>query len=118
MDFLLIFILQILGISLHVLQKCVELDKKFHDDSLGEVFKTFWQNDRITLLISLVVLTLNEVTHFITARYSTFAETMENYYLWSFVVAFVLGYAGQRVIYRYLGKAEEFLNKKVENKLQ
>jgi hypothetical protein len=118
MDFALIAILQLFGIALHGFQKLIELDAKSPDDSKWDVFKLMWKNDGFSFGVSFVVLGLNEVTHFIVARYSTFAETFENYYLWSFLVAFVLGYAGQRVIYKYLGRAEEFLNKKVENKLQ
>lgn len=118
MDFLLIAVLQLIGIALHGFQKLIELDAKSPDDSTMDVFKIMWRNDRFSFGVSFAVLALNEVTHFIIARYSTFAETMENYYLWSFLVAFVLGYAGQRVIYKYLGKAEEFITKKVENKLQ
>lgn len=118
MDFFIIAVLQIIGIALHGFQKLIELDAKSPDDSTADVFRLMWKNDRFSFGVSFIVLALNEVTHFIIARYSTFAETMEHYYLWSFLVAFVLGYAGQRVIYKYLGKAEEFLNKKVDNKLQ
>jgi hypothetical protein len=34
-----------------------------------------------------------------------------------FGAAFVIGYAGQRLVYKYLGSAEKFLDKKVGDKL-
>jgi hypothetical protein len=116
MEYFLIFILQVIGCGLHVAQKVLELDKKFHDDSLETVLKEFLKTDRVTLIISALVLALNIVVHYIVGEYSDFDE-IEYYDLYSFGLAFVLGYAGQRLIYKYLGKAEEALNKKVESKL-
>ena len=40
-----------------------------------------------------------------------------NFHLWMFGAAFVIGYAGQRLVYKYLGSAEKFLDKKVGDKL-
>lgn len=117
MEYLLIVILQFIGCGLHVAQKVFELDKKFADDSLADVFNEFLKSDRVTLIVSGLVLLLNIVVHYIIDAYTDFSN-IEYYDLYSFAVAFVLGYAGQRLIYKYLGKAEEVLNKKVESRLQ
>jgi ABC-type Fe3+ transport system permease subunit len=117
MEYALIIILQLLGIGFHVGQKVHELDKKFENDTLQQVFNQFWNSDRVTVFISGLVLLLNLVVHYIIEEYAAGIRSIENYDLYSFGVALVLGYAGQRLIYKYLGKAEEVLNKKVEEKL-
>lgn len=116
-EYLLIIALELAGISLHVLQKVLELDKKSPDDSLSEVFGLFWKSDRITVFISFVVLFLNVIGHYIIEEYGPEAITNHEYYdLTSFAVALILGYAGQRLIYKWLGKAEAKLeNNKILN---
>lgn len=117
MEYILIIILQLIGCGLHVAQKVSELDKKFADDTLQDVFNEFLKSDRVTLIISALVLVLNLVSHYIVNVYTNYG-TLENYDLYSFIAAFILGYAGQRLVYKYLGKAEEALTRKVESKLQ
>lgn len=117
MEYLLIIILQLLGVGFHVGQKVKELDAKFSDDSLSDVMKEFWKQDRITLFLSVFVLASNLVAHFIVENYAPGIRAIDSYALYSFALAFVLGYAGQRLIYKSLGKAEEALNKKIDNKI-
>lgn len=118
MEYLLIIALQFIGIGLHVAQKVMELDKKFEDDSFGDVLNAFWKQDKFTLLVSLLVLALNLLTHFILAAYSDIPASLDNYLLYSFGISLVLGYAGQRLIYKGLGKAEEALTKRVEERVK
>lgn len=118
MEYLIISILQLIGISLHVLQKVLELDKKFENDTLGSVFAMFWKTDRVTLIISFVILCLNLVVHYIIEDYAPQLREIDNWVLYGFGLALLLGYAGQRLVYKYLGKAEEVLNKKIDAKLQ
>lgn len=117
MDYILIIILQFVGIGLHVAQKCLELDKVCPNDTLGDVFSMFWKRDKITLFISGFVLILNLAAHYIVEVYTPEVTVMKYYPLYSFGIALVFGYAGQRVIYKYLGSAEKFLDTKIENKL-
>lgn len=118
MEYLIIFILQFIGIGLHVAQKVREIDKRSLTDTPREVLAIFFQEDWITLFISGLVLVLNLVAHFILENYSTLPATVEYFDLYGFGIAFVLGYAGQRLIYKYLGTAEEMLTKRVNDKLQ
>lgn len=114
MEYILIIILQLIGIGLHVMQKVLALDKLSPDDSLGDVFKLFWKADRITVFISGLVLALNLVAHFIVREYGPDSITEWEYYdMFSFGVALLLGYIGQRKIYDWLGKAESALDRKV-----
>jgi uncharacterized membrane protein len=117
MEYLLIIALQVIGIALHIMQKIGELDDKHPDKPLSEIRVIFWREDYNTVIVSGLVLFLNLIVHFIIASYSTL-PTIDHYHLYAFGTAFVLGYAGQRLIYRYLGTAEKYLGKKVENKLQ
>ena len=114
MEYLLVIILQLLGIGFHVGQKILAIDARYPDDSLSDVFKIFMKEDKITLFISGLVLILNVVGIYITEYYTDFEEKFEYFHLTSFGVALVMGYAGQRLIYKYLGKAEEVLNKKAD----
>jgi len=112
--YLIITILQVIGIGLNVLQKVLALDKLAPDDSLKDVFVLFWKNDRITVLISGFVLALNLVAHYVIGEYGPESITGYEYYdLISFGIALLLGYIGQRKIYEWLGKAEQAIDKKM-----
>jgi len=114
MEYALIILLQAIGICLHVGPKIKELDKKFPDDTLGEVITEFWKADKITIFLSIVIIVLNLTVHFIIDEYTTLPEDVKYYPLWAFAIAILLGYAGQRLVYTYLGKAEQALIKKAE----
>jgi len=117
MEYVLIVVLQLLGIGFYVGQKVMELDKLTPDDSLPQVFAMFWKTDRITMMISALVLLLHLVGHYIAEDYTDYPSTVENYSLWSFGIAFVLGYAGQFLIYLALGKAVGKAKRVLEEKL-
>ena len=127
MEYLLIIILQAIGCGFNVTQKVLELDKKFPDDSLKDVFDTFLKSDRVTLIASGLVLVLNLVTHFIIDNYAPevrdtkiiipIVDIAVSYIIASFVIALVLGYAGQWLIYKWLGRAADVLSKKAEDKI-
>lgn len=124
MDYALIFILELIGIGLYVGQIVIELDKKSPDDSKLDVLKLFWKLDGFTLFISVIILVANEVFHLIMETYGqkaiAYVDSLPflNYHLVSFLIAFGLGYFGQRKVYQWLGKAEVFIDKKIEAKLQ
>jgi hypothetical protein len=117
-EYILIIILQLIGVGFHVMQKIGTLGDKFPEKNPSEVWGIFFQEDWNTLIVSLLVLSLNITAHYIVTIYSTVQVTVPYYDLYSFGAALVLGYAGQRVIYKYLGTAEKLLNKKVDNQLQ
>lgn len=118
MEYALIFVLQLLGIGFHVGQKVLELDKLKPDDSLADVFKLFWKEDKITTFISGLILILNEVLYLILLDYGPDSLVKYEYFdLIFFALSLVLGYSGQRIIYGALGKAVSFAEKKVSDKL-
>jgi len=118
MEYIIIIILQLLGIGFHVGQKVLELDKLSPDDSLGDVFKLFWKTDKITILISGLILIMFVIGHYVVHNYTP--KTIASYEyldLITFVAALVFGYGGQGIIYRALGKSIDFANKKIDEKL-
>lgn len=100
------------------MQKIIGLGNTNPTKTIREIIAIFVSEDWDTLIVSALVLLLNLVAHFIIAAYTTLPNTVEYYPLYSFGAALVLGYAGQRLIYKYLGSAEKFLDKKVDAKLQ
>lgn len=117
LEFVFIFSLQLAGISLHCMQKIKDLDNKFPDMSTNEIVSTFWENDKFTLWISGIVLWINILAHLIIHLYTPDVILMiPHFILWAFLVAFVLGYAGQRLVYKFLGTAESVINKQIEVK--
>jgi hypothetical protein len=115
MEYFLIFSLQLIGIGFHVAQKIKALDAKFPEMSIREIFNTFLDQDWVTLFISALIIVLDLMVHFILDRYTPDLIKGINYYvLYAFGIALVLGYAGQRLIYKYLGKAEEILDQQAD----
>lgn len=114
MEYLIICVLQVIGIGLNAAKKMFELDKKFEDDTMNDVINMFLREDRVTLVISGLILALNLVAHYIIEMYTTLPITISYYPLYAFGIAFVLGYAGQGIVYKYLGKAEQALMKKAD----
>jgi hypothetical protein len=114
MEYFLIIFLEVLGIGFKVGLTLWELDKLKPDDTLSDVFKDFWNKDRVTVFISALVLVLNVVVHFIIANYApSLTAEIEYYNLWAFGAAFVLGYAGQWLLYKALGKAVKMAETKL-----
>jgi hypothetical protein len=119
MDYLLIFVLQLLGIGFHVMQKIMKIGDSFPEKTRKEIFDTFFKEDWDTLCVSALVLVLDELTYFIIDRYTPDFRSSINYYvLYAFGLAFVLGYSGQRLAYKWLGSAEKVLDSKFDNKFK
>lgn len=119
MEYLLIITLQLLGIGFHVMQKVIDIDKLLPDDSLAEVFAKFWKTDRVTVIISGLVLALCLVVHYVVEVYWP-TVTQSIYYgvpyaIWTFGLALVLGYSGQFFIYKLFGKLEKISSDKIDN---
>lgn len=118
MEYLLIIILQVIGVGLHVSQKVIKIGNENKQMTRNGIITVFWNEDWDSLFASFFILLLNLVAHYIVGEYAPANITEYEYYMIiSFGLALLFGYAGQRIVYSYLGKAEEFLNKKVENKL-
>lgn len=118
MEYALILLFQLVGIGFHVLQKVMELDKLAPDDTLTDVFKLFWKSDRVTTLVSGLIMFGCLIAYFAVEHYApTLLEKYQYHQLYAFGISLVLGYAGQSLIYKWLGTAQSFLEKKANDKL-
>lgn len=117
MEYALIFALQIIGIGLNVMQNLMLLGTKFPDEEPLMIIHIFWKQDWDSLGVSAFVLMLDLTVHFAFSYFKAPFITGEYYIFISLGIALVLGYAGQRMVYKYLGSAEKFLDKKVGDQL-
>ncbi len=118
LEFVLIFVLQFIGIRFHVLQKISALGDLHPEKSREEIKCIFDKEDWDTLQVSYTVLALTLVIHLVILVYAPSIRTYTWYHLGSFGVSLVLGYGGQRMIYKYLGSAEKFMDRNIESKLK
>lgn len=119
MMYLLIVFFQLLGIGFHVMQKIVTLGDKFPIKKMREVFAIFWQEDWDTLMISTLIILLDIGAHYVVFDYLHIPLPTDWYWqVAPFVLALVLGYAGQRLIYKWFGTAEQFLDKQVTGRFE
>ena len=119
MEYVLILACNVLGILFHVGAKIMELDKLSPDDTLGDVFRLFWKSDKVTIFISCVILAFNLLLHFILHGYAPKSIVEWEYFdLSYFALSIILGYQGQRLVYGALGKAVDFAEKKINDKLK
>lgn len=128
MEYLLIILLQLLGIGFHVMQKIIKFGDQYPEMDRGKIFDIFMKEDWDTLIVSILVLVTHITLHF-TANYldpdlmnTSFAFPALggftiSYVLVSLVLALFMGYFGQRVAYKIFGTAEKYIDKKIENKL-
>lgn len=125
MEYFLALILQILGVSFHVMQKIISLGDSHKDKTRAEIFSIFLSEDWDTLGVSALVLITTLVFHFSANYY--FTESMNKIVkvpltslevpivILILIASFVIGYAGQRLVYKWLGSAEKYLNDKVKD---
>lgn len=118
MEYLIVTALQLLGVGFHVGQKLVQLDGTHPDDSFSDVWNAFWKADRITVLISGLILLTHLIAHYVVETYTDLFLNDNWNRLIDFGIALILGYGGQSLFYKLLGRAEQFLGQKVENKLK
>lgn len=118
MIYFLITFFQLLGISFHVMQKVVSLGDKFPTETVKEIFAAFWKEDWDTLTISVLVLLLYLGAVYTVLDYLGIKLPTDWYWqVGPFGISLLLGYAGQRLIYKWFGSAEQFIDKKVTAQL-
>ena len=116
MEYLIIIVLELLGIGFAVMETVSKLNDEYKETWL-QILGRYIQQDWDTLIRSFLVLLLNLIAHYIVENYTDLFLNDTYYQLIGFALALILGYAGQRLIYKYFGKAEKFLEKKVDDKL-
>lgn len=110
-EYILIGILYVMGVGFNVSQKLSKLQTKFPSFSRKEIIHTFKNEEWNTMVVSFLGL--------VTVQSLWFAAHYENVTLPAWLhgfavypVAMVVGYAIQRIIYKYLGTSESALMSK------
>jgi hypothetical protein len=128
MEYFVIFVLKLIGIVFQVWRKLKALDKKYPDVTFDEIFAKFFKRTEniLSLILSGVILFANEFIHYVINYYSpevhewsaTIPYTVIEipYILFSFIIAAILGWAGQKIVYAALNKGEDWVMDKIENK--
>lgn len=125
MEYFLIVVLQLLGIGFHVMQKVMKIGDTNPGLGKGDIFRIFFNEDWDSLIVSGLVLFSDLTFHLAFNHYNPDMMNSSFAFPWlggftisyravSFIIAFVLGYAGQRIAYKYLGTAEKILDKKAD----
>lgn len=131
MDYVLIIMLQFLGVCYRVGETIAQLKKTYPTETKGKIFDIFFKEDWNTLFMSAVVLATDLIFHYIVSKFSINWEIIiwqpwgvvditigTLYGILSYLIAIVLGYKGQDLIYKWLGTAATRLDKEVTDKIQ
>lgn len=105
----LVIALFLLGVGFHVSQIIDKLRKKFPQFGIGEVLDTYFKEEWNTLIRSFLVMCTYLLFLFILQKAEVKMPFWWEKYLVVYGLALLLGYAGQRLIYKYLGTAENKL---------
>jgi len=119
MEYLFILAFQIAGVIVHVTQKIKEFDIKYPEKTRKEIRGLFYENEWSSLGISASFLLVHLLIHGAADYYKWFGDFQYiQLFGWNLPVtlvslglAFMVGYAGQRWIYKYLGNLESVLDK-------
>jgi hypothetical protein len=113
MIYILTILLSIFGVGFHVMQKIKSLRVKFPAFPFKQIWGTFFNEEWDSLIVSGLVLCVQQIALFIVEYNDVkMAAWLDAWGI--FALAFVLGYCGQRVAYKYLGTAEAVLEKQVD----
>jgi hypothetical protein len=116
MIYLLTTVVFILGVFLHIMIKITSYKKTFPTLSFGAIWATFFKEEWDSLLVSLVILVLVEVTIYIINYVGIEVPIWMDWGI--YLIALVMGYQGQRLAYKFLNTAGEKSrgNKVINNK--
>ena len=125
-EYFFILIAQVIGILFHIGQKIISLDKQYPEKNFTEIRNLFFENEWSSLFVSGVIILAHLFLHGVIAFYLPGAEEnvieipftniLVPWGLAGVLIAIVFGYAGQRLAYKYLGKAEQYLSDKADRK--
>lgn len=114
MIYILTTILCGLGICFHIMQKIRILRTKFPEFVFKRIWGTFFTEEWDTLFVSFICWLVLELAIYIVLYNKVHIATW--FAMWGiYVLALVWGYCGQRIAYKYLGTAEEVLEKKADD---
>ncbi len=124
MDYVFIFGFQIFGVAFHIGQVILNLDRVHEEKPMKDIIALFFDNEWASLSVSTVIIFFHlfveaffDYYDFGFAKESftfPFTSVQVPFIFVSAAVALVFGYGGQRLAYKYLGKAEQYLSSKAD----
>lgn len=118
MEYVIMTIAQIFGILFHTYLKIKEIDDRRDDDTFWEVLTVFYRENVLSLMLSGVIILFTAFIHFVIGYYSDLNLTIPYYDLMGAGVSLVLGYQGQKIVYKALNKGTDIVDNGLDKKLQ
>lgn len=118
MEYIIIIVAQVFGILFHTYLKIKEIDDRRADDTFPEVCVVFYRENILSILLSIVILLFTAFIHFVIGYYSDLSKTIPYYNLIGAGVSLILGYQGQKIVYKALNKGTDVVDSKLDNKIK
>ncbi len=118
MEYLIISIAQIFGILFHTYIKIDAIDNRRPDDSFWEVLLVFYQENLKSLILSFVILAFTIFIRFVIELHTNLDETIPYYELINIGISLILGYQGQKIVYKALDKGTGVVERKLDEKIK
>lgn len=109
MTYFLTTLLFLIGVGYHIMQVIQRLRRKFPEKRFREIFDTYFTEEWDSLIRSGLVWATYELGLFIIEKSEAVMPAWWEKWFVPYAMAVVLGYAGQRLAYKYLGTAEKVL---------
>lgn len=99
----------VFGQLLSAMEKIAGLRNKFPQLSAGVIIGTYFREEWNTIIVSMVIMGLCQFALYIAIM--NHRPGPEWFWQWGvYAIALVLGYAGQRIVYKYMKTTEKKLN--------
>lgn len=118
MEYIIIIIAQLFGIFFHAYLKVKEIDDRRSDDRFIEVCQVFLRENILSLILSFVILLFTVFIHFVIGYYTDLNDTVPYYDLIGAGLSLILGYQGQRIVYKALNKGADAVDQKLNEKIK
>ena len=118
MEYVIIVLAQIFGILFHTWLKIKAIDDRRPDDTFFEVMGVFYSENILSLILSFVILAFTIFIRYVVELYTTLDETVPYYELINVGLSLIIGYQGQKIIYKALDKGTGIVDRKLDEKIK
>lgn len=118
MDYVLIVLAQIFGILFHTWLKIKAIDDRRPDDSFWEVMGVFYSENLLSVILSFVILAFTIFLRFVIELHTDLEITVPYYELINIGLSLIIGYQGQKIIYKALDKGTGVVERKLDDKIK
>lgn len=117
MEYLIFLGASAFGIAFHVALKLIELGTQYPSMTRKEIGVTFMKEEWDSLGLSGIITAFMLFAHFVVHRYAPEMLSWRWFELTWVGVCIIMGYQGQRLLYKWLNSAADALDRKVNNVL-